>query len=488
MAAPPEDGPTGALMAFDWEEEEAEVFLAGVESYELSLDGKSLALSQGGGALFVVDADAAPGDDLGEHAVDTSAVTIALDPQAEWRQIFWEAWRLQRDFFWDPGLGGLDWRAVGQRYADLLPLLGSRDDLRDLIGELIGELANSHTSVWGGDQGRVLSGRAVGMLGCEVAPAGNVWKVTRIYAGDPADNVRSPLAEPGVGVGEGAYLVAVNHRPFVAGEPFLAAFDGLADREVVLTVSDKPLGGARRDVVVTPTGDDRPLRYADWVRRNREYVEQKTGGRMGYLHIPNMGTEGLVAFETWFYPQLDKEGLVVDVRWNGGGFVSQLILERLRRVLVGYDRARAGGIWTYPDSVLNGPFVVLTNEFAGSDGDIFPMAVQVTGIAPVIGARSWGGVVGIRGDKPFVDGGLTTQPEFAFWFPGKGWGLENRGVEPDIAVQNLPQDLAAGKDPQLDRAIGELTRLRAEGRWIPPVFEDEPIKTREAFEERETQR
>ncbi|MFH1469211.1 MAG: S41 family peptidase [Pseudomonadota bacterium] len=488
MASPGGDGPTGSLMAFDWEEQEAEVYLSGVGGYELSLDGKKMVVSRGGGALFVVGTDGAPGDDLSEAAVDTADVVLDLHPAAEWRQIYQEAWRLQRDFFWDAGLGGLDWEAVGDRYASLLPLLGCRDDLRDLIGELIGELSNSHTYVWGGDQGREQPWRSVGQLGAEVERVGDAWKVSRVYHGDPADNVRSPLAEPGVGVAEGAFLQAINHRPFPANEPFYAALDGLAEREVVLTVSDKAEGGHTRDVVVTPTGDDRPLRYADWVRRNREYVAAKTDGKMGYVHIPNMGTAGLVAFETWFYPQLDREGLVVDVRWNGGGFVSQLILERLRRTLVGYDRARSGGVWSYPDSVLNGPFVVLTNEFAGSDGDIFPMAVQVTGIAPVLGARSWGGVVGIRGDKPFVDGGLETQPEFAFWFPGRGWGLENRGVEPDIPVQNLPQDVAAGRDPQLDRAIEELQKLRAEGSWILPEFPPAPIKTREEYQRKEGKR
>ena len=480
--------PSGTLMAFGWEEQEATAYLAGVGGYELSLDGKKLVVSTGGGALFVIGTEGTPGEDLSESAVDVSDVVLDLEPVAEWRQIYWESWRLQRDFFWDAALGGLDWKTIGERYASLLPLLGCRDDLRDLIGELIGELANSHTYVWGGDPGREQPWRSVGTLGAEVERAGDAWKVTRVYRGDPADNVRSPLAEPGVEVAEGAFLQAVNHRPFPANEPFEAAFDGLADREVVLTVSDKAQGGHTRDVVITPTGDDHPLRYADWVRRNREYVEARTDGKMGYLHLPNMGTGGLVAFETWFYPQLDKQGLVVDVRWNGGGFVSQLILARLRRTLVGYDRARGGGIDTYPSAVLNGPFVVITNEFAGSDGDIFPMAVQETGIAPVLGARSWGGVVGIRGDKPMVDGGLTTQPEFAFWFPTKGWGLENRGVEPDIPVQNLPQDVAAGRDPQLDRAIEELLKLRAAGHWVPPEFEPAPIKTREAFQERERPR
>jgi tricorn protease len=202
------------------------------------------------------------------------------------------------------------------------------------------------------------------------------------------------------------------------------------------------------------------------VRRNRELVAEKTGGRMGYVHIPNMMGEGLIEFDTWFYPQLDRQGLVVDCRSNGGGFVSEIILERLRRRPVSFSRSRGGGVTTYPYRTLNGPFVVLADQFSGSDGDIFPAAVQLEKLAPVIGQRSWGGVVGIRADKRMVDGGFLTQPEFAWWDPVLGWGLENRGVVPDIEVVNRPQELARGFDAQLDRAVAELLRL---GEAHPPV-------------------
>jgi tricorn protease len=246
-------------------------------------------------------------------------------------------------------------------------------------------------------------------------------------------------------------------------------------------VSDRAAGGNTRDVVVKTLRAERDLRYADWVRRNREYVAEKSGGRIGYIHIPDMWQSGLIEFNTWFYPQLDKEGMVVDVRWNGGGAVSQQILERLRRRVVSLDRARNGGVTPYPFRVLNGPFVVLTNEFAGSDGDIFPMAVQLEELAPVIGMRSWGGVVGIRGDKRLVDGGMVTHPEFAWWDPKQGWSLENRGVIPDIELQNMPQDLAAGRDPQLDRGIEEVLRLHQENPPIVPEFGPAPDRSRQSF-------
>jgi tricorn protease len=270
--------------------------------------------------------------------------------------------------------------------------------------------------------------------------------------------------------------------PFEKGKPFHAALEGRAGKEVILTVGSSPKKEGSREVVIKCLSNDKKLRYADWVRGNREYVAAKTGGKMGYVHIPDMGRDGLMAFETWFYPQLEKEGMVVDVRWNGGGFVSQLVVERMRRSLISFDRSRGGAVYTYPARVLNGPFVVVTNEHAGSDGDIFPAAIQIEKLAPVIGMRSWGGVVGIRGDKPTVDGGMLTQPEYAWWDPKHGWGLENRGVIPDIEVQNMPQDLAKGIDAQLDRAIAEVMKLHASNPPIRPKFDAVRDRSRKAFE------
>jgi tricorn protease len=349
------------------------------------------------------------------------------------------------------------------------------------VGELIGELNNSHTYIWGGDPGVSFPRVPVGLLGADVAREGDAYRVTRIYRGDAADVIVAPLAAPGVGVSEGEYILAVNHERFEAGRSFHSYFDALAGKPVVLTVNSRPAMEGARDVVVTPTGSEGVLRYTDWVRRNREYVAEKTGGKIGYIHIPDMGTDGLIEFNTWFYPQLDKEGMIVDARWNGGGSVSQMIMERLRRSVTAFGRARGGSVYTYPDRVLNGPFVVLTNEFAGSDGDIFPAAIQLEKLAPVIGKRSWGGVVGIRGDKALVDGGMVTQPEFSWWDSKGGWSIENHGVDPDIVVENLPQDVAAGKDPQLDRAISEVLKLHAQEPPSRPVFGSVRNRTREAF-------
>lgn len=454
-----EAAPNVTLHAFDLEKKKLTVFTEGVSDFEVARKADKLAVMKKKGDIFVLDAGATAGD-TAEAKVSLANVVVELDPREEWAQIYWEAWRRERDFYWDENLGGLDWKAIGKQYATLLPRLASRADLSDLVGELISELNTSHTYVIGGDPGVRAPRVSTGLLGADLAREGDVFRVKRILRGDAADGVRSPLAEPGVGVTEGSYILAVNHRPFAKGVPFLAALDNLAGKDVVLTVGPKPTTEGSRDVVVRPLDSEDELRYADWVRSNREYVAARTSGRIGYLHIPDMMAEGMTAFDTWYFPQLDKEGLVVDARWNGGGFVSEIILERLRRKVDSFSVARNGNLLTYPARTLNGPFVVLTNQFAGSDGDIFPAAVQLEKLAPVIGMRSWGGVVGIWALRPLVDGGILTEPEGAWNDPARGWTIENHGVDPDIVVENLPQDLSKGSDAQLDRAIAEVLRLR----------------------------
>jgi tricorn protease len=477
------DQPETTLIAFDLEKRKPKPFMEGVVRYQLAGDKLAIAKKSD---VFVVDAGKPPSpEELGEQKVPLSNMVVELSPQDEWRQIYDETWRMMRDFYWDANMGGVDWRAQRDKYRTLLPRLGTRDELNDLLGELIGELATSHTYIRGGDSGTELPQVTTGLLGADLVRKGAGFEVARIYRGDPADGVRSPLDEPGVGVRTGEVILAVNHRPFTAGQPFLAAFENLAEKDVVLTVNARPDANGARDVVVRPLRTERRLRYVDWVRRNREYVSKKTGGKVAYIHLPDMGNSGMIAFDTWFYPQIDKEALIVDVRWNGGGFVSERILERMRRKVVAVFHSRGGRTILYPKRTVDGPLVVLTNEYAGSDGDIFPTVIQLDKRAPVIGKRSWGGVVGIRGDKPLVDGGLPTQPEFAFWDPSQRWGTENRGVIPDIEVQNLPQDVARGTDAQLDRGLTEVQRLMAQHPATKRDFGQVPDRSRKAFEKRE---
>jgi tricorn protease len=482
------EGQSGATVwSFDFESRKADVWASGVQALDVVGKAHQAAVLQGG-AIYVVSTNG-PATLDEDHRVRLEDAVIELDPREEWRQIYLEAWRSERDFFWEADLGGVDWNAVRDRYLALLPRVSTRWELQDLIGETIGELGTSHTYVWGGDPGQRPKYTANGLLGADLAREGNAVKITRILRADAADNVASPLLEPGAGIKEGEYITAVDHRPIPSDQPLEALLAGRAGKRTLLTVSSSADGKGGRDVAITPAYDDSALRYADWVRRNREYVTEKTGGKVGYIHVPDMSRDGLVAFETWLYPQADKEALVVDVRWNGGGFVSQLLLEKLRRPILGWDYSRGGGVYPYPYARRQGPFVVLTNAFAGSDGDIFPKAVQVEGLAPVVGERSWGGVVGIRGDKPLVDGGLVTQPEYAFYFTTGGWDVENRGVVPDVEVGWSPQDVAAGKDTQLDAAIGQLDTLRAQTPpLLPPAKTPGPRKSREDYQKRETQK
>jgi len=477
-----EGGANAALMSYDLETEETTEFLAGVSDFDIALAAEKIAVMRERGELYVVGAGGAAAD-LTDARVALADVVVELDPREEWEQIFYEGWRRERDFFWEPEMGGLDWEAIRDRYAALLPRLANRDDLRDLVWEMLRELNTSHAYTLGGDPGVELERVGTGLLGAELEREGDVYRIVRILRGDPADNVRSPLDEPGSQVAEGSYLLAVNHRPFAPGRPFEASLENLAGREVVLTVNARPVIAGAREVLVRPLPSDRALRLADWVRRNREYVAEKTGGKIGYLYLPDMMTQGMIAFNTWFYHQLHLEGMIIDARWNGGGFVSEIIIDRLRRrQIFTFNRLRTGSTYTYPGNFLNGPFVVLTNEFAGSDGDRFPAVVQQEGLAPIIGMRTWGIGIGMNIGPQLVDGGFVTVPAYARCYPGTRH-LENHGVDPDIVVDTLPQELARGVDAQLDRAIAEVLKRRQE---VPPVQPDyAPLRprTREAFRE-----
>lgn len=475
--------PRANLISYDLEDREAKTFLKGISGYDLQAKKGKMAVMKKRGDIYILEADSPPDDDLSKKKVSLNDVVVELNPIDEWNQIYAEGWRVMRDFYWDEGMHGVDWAAIRDQYGTLIPRIATRDELRDVMAELIGELSTSHTYVWGGDRGIDVPSRATGLLGAELSRRADGFRVDRVYRADPADRIRSALSEPGVEIKEGDVITAVNNLGFSREEPFEARLEALAGKEVLLTVHPSGEAKKARTVVAKTMRPDQDfrLRYADWVRRNREYVAEKSGDRIGYIHIPDMGGRGLREFDTWFYPQLDKEGMVVDVRYNGGGFVSQLIVSRFMRHLLWWDRSRWGSISTYPYRVLNGPFVVLTNENAGSDGDIFPAAIQTAKLAPVIGKRSWGGVIGIRGGRSLVDMGALTQPEFAWWHPSQGWGVENHGVDPDIVVENLPQEIHQGKDAQLDRGIEEVLKLHRERGPMKPVFAPAPDRSRRSY-------
>jgi tricorn protease len=442
-----------SIHMFDIEEEEGEVIVSGINSFRLSRDGKKIIYKRIN-EYFVVDAGKGAGDAGDDSKVDMSQWHIRLDPSSEWAQIFNEGWRLQRDFYWAPDMAGIDWDGVRAKYAKLLPRISTRHDLNDLLGEMIAELSTSHTYIWGGDL-RDPERIQVGLLGVDIEPheMSGYYRITKIYPPEPSSpDAVSPLMLSHTDVKEGEYIIAVNGKPLQLPANFYSVFVNLSGDEVLLTVNDRPSREGARDVKVKTVGGDSDLRYLEWVRSKREFVDEQTGGRVGYIHIPDMSTSGLIEFQRTFYPQIERPGLIVDARYNAGGFVSDLILRRLAVGPLAYGKPRKGKPYLYPDDAVIAHMVALCNQHAGSDGDIFPRAFKLAELGPVIGMRTWGGVVGIRMDKRFVDGGMMTIPEFAWWEEG-GWTLENKGVEPDIEVENLPGEVLRGRDAQLETAI-----------------------------------
>lgn len=482
-----EDRARSALHVYDLKKKKSDVFIPALRSYAVSGNGKKLAYRGRGDEILLTATDGKPGDDKGDKGdkkdddkeqVVPAKLPLLVKPDEEWAHIFHEAWRLQRDFYWAENMAHVDWKAMRDRYAALLPRISTRNELNDLIGQLIAELGTSHTYVFGGDT-ESAKPVGVGLLGADLAPdaAANAWKFVRVLRPEVWETeVVSPLTMTHARVRDGDLLLAVNGRPLAAADNVYERFAGLADQWVKLTVASLPDRSDARDIQIKTLANERELRYRDWCRRNREYVEQKTEGRIGYFHLPDMGGRGMVRFIQGYYPQVEKQALIIDDRYNGGGNVSQMIIQRLARRVWAYMRPRRGMESTYPDRAHFGHKAVLINHWSGSDGDIFPESFKLNKLGPVIGKRSWGGVVGIRSDKPFIDGGMSTQPEFAWWEPNRGWNLENRGVDPDIDLDITPEDELAGRDPQLDRAIAELEKLMREQPMVKPTAPPIPDK------------
>ncbi|MBM4111955.1 MAG: hypothetical protein FJ253_01070 [Phycisphaerae bacterium] len=421
-----------------------------VSAYAVSRDGSMVVAAQG---KMLVSKEVDGGEKNGEP-IDLEGVKVAVDVSAEWRQIFDDAWRLQRDFFWRSDYGGVDWEGVRAKYAALLPRIGTRAELNELIGQMMGELGTSHLYIGGGDDFAKSKPVSVGVLGVDLERRGEALAISRVLPDCSAGAEHaSPLAAPHLGVKPGTVLRAVNGRPVDPARDPGELLVGLGGRTVELTLADDARGTNERRIEIEALEDDTALRYQAWVAENRRRVAERSGGRLGYLHLPDMDSEGLTEFVRQFYPQLDREGLVIDVRDNGGGFVSQMIIERLARRIWAWMMPRHGAPETYPQRVMDGPMAVIVDQHAGSDGDIFPESFKLRGIGPLVGTRTWGGVIGIRMDKPFIDGGVASQPEFAWWEPVRGFSLENTGVTPDVVVELTPEDRAADRDPQLDRTI-----------------------------------
>ncbi len=402
--------------------------------------------------------------------VDLDRIALSVNRRAEWEQMLREAWRLMRDNFWSESMSGIDWEEIFRRYQELLPKVATRSEFSDLVWEMQGELGTSHAYELGGDYHPEPNHR-IGFLASTYRwnQEFNGYEIRHIARGDNTyEDENSPLLAPGVEIREGDVITLVDNRPL---DPKLAPEAQLinkAAREVQLTII-RPQDRSVHTPIVVPLTQEMPVYYRQWVNENREKVHKLSHGRLGYVHIPDMGPRGFAEFYRAYLRECEYEGLVVDVRFNGGGHVSQLILENLQRRRLGYDVSRHGQPEPYPQDSVLGPIVALTNEYAGSDGDIFSHSFKLMGLGPLVGQRTWGGVIGISVRHRLVDGSVTTQPEFSFWFKDVGWGVENYGTDPTIPVQNTPEDYRDNKDNQLDRAIREaLDRLSSE----PPVVPD----------------
>jgi tricorn protease len=384
-------------------------------------------------------------------SVDLDRIRVTVEPPAEWRQMYHEAWRLMRDNFWRADMAGVDWAAMGDRYRPLLERIGSADDLHDVLWELQGEMGSSHAGLRppaaGGDPAL-----AQGLLGADVEPAGDgTWRIARILPGESSViGARSPLAAPGVAAGPGDLIVAVDGRPVDHDLGPNALLVGKADTPVELILRRD---GADRRAVVVPLASEHAARYYDLVARQRAAVREASSGRLGYLKIPDMMAQGWAEFHRDLYTEFQRDGLIVDLRDTQGGDAGQLMAEKLARRIIGWNVSRYQEPFSYPADAPRGPIVAITDGYASSGGDLVVQALKSYGIATVVGTRTWGGVIGVDLRYTLVDGTLVAQPKYAYWFADAGWAVENHGVDPDVEVSIAPHDWAAGRDPQLDTAV-----------------------------------
>ncbi len=443
---------TSPLSFYDINGRAERMILDDVGGYEISADGNKLLVAKGGTWAVIA---AAEGQKM-ERLLPTGALETTVDPVAEWRQMFDDAWRIERDFFYDPYLHLVQWQQMRERYRKMIDACATRHDVNYVLGELLGELNSSHTYRSGGDMAAPVH-RRVGYLGCDYALEQGAFRIKRILDVAPWDTgVRSPLRGPGVPVKEGDFLLAVNGRKLDPKLEPAAAFMGLAEKTVVLTINDKPVPEGAREVILHTLGTESALRHYSWIHQNRLRVEAATGGRVGYIYVKNTGDEGQTELYRQWRGQVQKDALIIDERWNSGGHIPDRFIELLDRKITNYYAVRDGRDWSSPSVTADGPKVMLANGWSGSGGDCFPFLFQQKKLGPVIGTRTWGGLIGMTGCPPLVDGGKVTVPTFAIYDTSGKWIIEGTGVKPDIEVLEDPAALAKGTDPQLERGIKEV--------------------------------
>jgi tricorn protease len=466
----PGGGGGATLKRYLIDDEKEEVLLAGISSYVLAAGGAKLLYQQGDKVGIV---DAKPGSKVGDGLLPLERMELKIDPPAEWAQMFVDAWRILRDWFYDPDMHGVDWPDVRRRYGELVPFVATRSDLDFVLGEMGAELGAGHVYVQPGDEPTVerVDG---GLLGAEVvADPSGYFRIAHVFPGENwHEEFRSPLTEPGVDVAAGDFVLAVDGRTTRGVDNFYRLLEARGGKVVTLTVNGKPEEEGARQVRVRTITSETKLRYLEWVQSRRRMVSEASGGRIGYIHLPDTAIEGNRELFKAFYPQASKQALIIDVRYNGGGFIPDRMVELLDRPLLNYWTQRGLALVTTPVFVNAGPKAALINGYAGSGGDAFPYYFRKLGLGPLIGTRTWGGLIGLSGNPSLLDGGSVTAPSFRFLDTDGKWAVEGVGVSPDIEVVDRPDLVAQGHDPSLEKAIEVLLAELAKN--PPPQIEAPP--------------
>jgi tricorn protease len=477
VASPGNAGRMGAarLQRYQVKERAAQPFLEGISSYTLSHDKKKLLYSEAGGSAGASARGGGPGRwgivptdrpaKAGDGSLDLSRLQTWVDPRAEWAQIFRETWRIQREYFYDAQMHGADWSMIYKKYQPWLAHVGHRADLGYLIAMVGGELVVGHSYLTGGGDIPGEDPISVGLLGADFAVEHGRYRIRKIYSGENWNpDLQAPLSAPGIDVSEGDYVLEVNGRPLVAATNIYSLFQGTVGRQTVIRVNSTPTTEGSRLVTVVPIANEGGLRARAWIEGNRRMVDKLSGGRLAYVWLPNTATAGYTYFNRYYFAQQDKEGAVIDERYNGGGQVADYIVNELDRKLDGYFARRAGNTKSSPGAGIFGPKVMVINESAGSGGDALPYMFRLRKLGPLVGTRTWGGLVGTLDIPSTIDGGGITAPSLAFYDLQGKWAVENEGVAPDIEVEYTPAEVIQGRDPQLERAVQEALKLLEKGK------------------------
>ncbi|MGH9766549.1 MAG: PDZ domain-containing protein, partial [Blastocatellia bacterium] len=431
--------------------------LENLNDFKLSANGEKMLYRQQQNLFIASTATlGTPAFKPGEGKIKTEEMEVYVDPRAEWDQMYRETWRIERDFFYAPNFHGLDLQATAKKYKPYLASLAHRADLNYLFQEMLGELSVGHLYVQGGDtpDPKRVPG---GLLGADYKIENGRYRFARVYNGENWNpNLRAPLTQPGVNVTAGEYLLAIKGRNLTANDNLYSFFESTAGKQVVIKVGPNPDGSNSREVTVVPVASEGALRNLAWIEENRRKVDRMSGGKLAYVWLPDTAQGGYTNFNRYYFAQLDKEGLVVDERFNGGGHAADYVIDYLRKPLNSYFAVRDGEDFRQPFGVMPGPKAMLINEYAGSGGDYLPYLFRRSQLGPLIGKRTWGGLVGIGGYPQLIDGGSVTAPHFAFYTPEGKWDIENRGVAPDIEVEFDPKAWREGHDLQLEKAVSWL--------------------------------